>query len=92
MGDPAGDLVFSIFLLNLLAEYLPGERVVNEKKIVSLQKHSLELKMSNITGPGVQVVIRKALLLFTWNKNSKQILLVDDMKFIWGLWDVNNPG
>lgn len=65
MGDPAGDLVFSIFLLNLLAEYLPGERVVNEKKIVSLQKHSLELKMSNITGPGVQVVIRKALLLFT---------------------------
>lgn len=65
MSDPAGDLLFSIVLLNFLAEYLTGERVVNEKKIVSLQKHSLGLQMSNITGPGVQVVIRKALLLFT---------------------------
>lgn len=65
MSDPAGDLLFSIFLLNFLAEYLTGERVVNEKKIVSLQKHSLGLKMSNVTGPGVQIVIRKALLLFT---------------------------
>lgn len=92
MSDPAGDLLFSIFLLNFFAEYLTGERVVNEKKIVSLQKHSLGLKMSNVTGPGVQIVIRKALLLFTWNKNSKQILLVDDMKFIRGLRAVNNPG
>lgn len=92
MSDPAGDLLFSTFLLNFLAEYLTGERVVNEKKIVSLQKHSLGLKMSNVTGPGVQIVIREALLLFTGNKNSKQIPLVDDMKFIWGLQAVNDPG